>query len=206
MYWCTSASATCTTSFATINTGNAQRVFVAKMICYEDNRGQAPYHYNRWFLINANHTIGYVNAESVRNQVSVRLCSNYRDIRATNWALDRVGQDIYHDGPNGLCLKFVYDAYWYTGTKLPGPTGPLVSAWQWYTAQDPARRHDGDLYPPRGALVFWQPDSWNPDGHVAISLGNGWTVSTMERSTTVVHLLNIAERNASGKPYGGYWR
>ena len=51
--------------------------------------------------------------------------------------------------------------------------------------------------------MFWAPDAYNANGHVAISIGNGWAVSTLKRSSTNIHLMNIADRNAT-KPYLGW--
>ena len=45
--------------------------------------------------------------------------------------------------------------------------------------------------------------AWPADGHVAISIGSGYAISTTERSVTGVHVFQIAYRNAT-KPYGGY--
>ncbi|MEH3052404.1 MAG: CHAP domain-containing protein [Patulibacter minatonensis] len=202
IYWCTSAKPVCTQAITTIQ-APPKRIYRAKLICWEDNRTQAPYTYGRWFYVNVNRTVGYVNAESVRNQVSTPPCGNFPALRATNWALDRVGQEVYAD----LCLGFVYDAYVQTGGKIGGPTGPDVSAWDWYNSSKrlPSRRHADDPWPPRGSLAFWKPDAYNAYGHVAISLGNGMTVSTSERTTTAVHLMSIADRNQS-KPYAGYYK
>ena len=113
----------------------------------------------------------------------------------------------------GSCLPFVLHAWTNVGVKhAPRPhtryvrygagvVGRLCQprlGYDWdKTASDPRF-----FTPPRGALVFWQGDNNFPaqhseDGHVAISVGNGWLVSTPEGSnTTTVHLLTIAQRNA----------
>ena len=45
--------------------------------------------------------------------------------------------------------------------------------------------------------MFWGPNAYTSAGHVAISMGNGWLVSTQEgHSTNAVHLVTIAQRNA----------
>jgi hypothetical protein len=195
VYWCTSNSPVCTTSFRTVtqNTG-------ASMLCWQDDRTPAGYAYPRWFYMRlADGTFGYVKAENVKTQVKRSNCSGSKTLRATNWALSQVGSSGYQN----LCLQFVHDAYTATGSSFRGPIGSEVSAWQWYSAQWPQYRHPGDTNPPRGALVVWAPDSYNQYGHVAISLGNGWAVSTLERSTSTIHLLNIGERDAT-KPYAGW--
>lgn len=113
--------------------------------------------------------------------------------QAVNWARARVGQQAY----SGWCLLFVYDAYRSAGVDI----GASSSAVTW------ANAHRGQLStngtPPMGALVFWWGDSYNADGHVAISLGDGTAVSTTERSFNGIHIMNIADRNRT-KPYAGW--
>jgi hypothetical protein len=46
--------------------------------------------------------------------------------------------------------------------------------------------------------VFWDATPNNSAGHVAISEGNGMTVSTDERSYPGVHEMTIANRNTQG--------
>jgi hypothetical protein len=41
---------------------------------------------------------------------------------------------------------------------------------------------------------------------VAISIGDGYAISTYERSATTVHVMSIASRNAAGYPYLGHIR
>jgi cell wall-associated NlpC family hydrolase len=107
----------------------------------------------------------------------------------------------------GSCLAFVVNAWTNVGVKTPPGADTAQDWWNDYvgklgydwdkTASDPRF-----TTPPRGALVFWQGDDNFPaqdsqDGHVAISVGNGWLVSTPEGSdTTMVELLTIAQRNA----------
>jgi hypothetical protein len=53
--------------------------------------------------------------------------------------------------------------------------------------------------------VFWWGTSGYPDGHVALSVGGGFAISTEERSSSTVHVLSIADRNAYPKPYAGWF-
>jgi hypothetical protein len=94
------------------------------------------------------------------------------------------------------CLAFVVDAYqngqnWrLTG----GPTGPNSAAYQWWYSRSAADQHPHDTNPPRGALVFW--DRWvasDGSGHVAISLGNGYAISTEFGGNPYVHVIHIAD-------------
>jgi hypothetical protein len=64
--------------------------------------------------------------------------------------------------------------------------------------------HHKDGTPPFGATVWWDGTPGYPDGHVAISLGDGTAISTTERQYTGVHIMSIAERNQT-KPYAGWY-
>jgi cell wall-associated NlpC family hydrolase len=113
--------------------------------------------------------------------------------QAIAWARGYVGQDVY----GGYCLSFVHDAYTSAGVDIGSS----------YSAHTYAQEHQAQLTtegtPPAGALVFWWGDSYNADGHVALSLGDGTAISTTERSYTGVHVMNIDERNQT-KPYAGW--
>jgi cell wall-associated NlpC family hydrolase len=100
----------------------------------------------------------------------------------------------------GTCLKFVIDMWRETGVNI-GSAGPQQTAVNWWGSPyniwtKETRGSSEYMTPPRGALVFWGPDRYSNAGHVAISMGNGWLVSTQEGDTIPVHLLTIKERNA----------
>lgn len=113
--------------------------------------------------------------------------------RALAWANARVGQQIYTD----YCLTFVYDAYLSAGKDI----GRAYSADRWARARQSQLRTVGT--PPAGSLVFWWGTPGYPDGHVAISRGDGTAVSTAQLNRTGVHVMNIAERSRV-KPYAGW--
>jgi LGFP repeat len=112
---------------------------------------------------------------------------------ALNWAAGYLGTDAY----DSWCLQFVHDAYKQAGKDIGGG----------YSAATYASAHRSQLStsttPPPGALVFWWGTPGYPDGHVALSVGGGWTISTSERSSYSVHVMSIADRNAT-KPYAGW--
>jgi hypothetical protein len=115
---------------------------------------------------------------------------------AISWAQARTGSVEW----DGECLRFVAEAYDAAGTDIR-PLADTYSAktyWYGYTGAK-----YGDTAPPAGALVFWDADSYNEYGHVAISLGDGTAISTDERSYPGVHVFSIADRNTT-KPYLGY--
>ncbi|HEY3673680.1 MAG TPA: hypothetical protein VGN51_22280 [Acidimicrobiia bacterium] len=117
---------------------------------------------------------------------------------AIRWASQRLGQDFRH----GECLKFVYEAYLSAGIDIGHPPPfPNDTAYQYWTQHGTVQQHT--LNPPRGALVFWGPTAGYPEGHVAISQGDGTAISTYERTTDYVHNLVIAERNQT-HPYLGW--
>lgn len=115
---------------------------------------------------------------------------------AISWAQAQTGSTAW----DGLCLRFVTEAYDAAGINIR-PLGDNYSAVRYWNSYAGARYTDAA--PPAGAVVFWDADSWNADGHVAISLGDGTAISSEERSTTGVHTFAIADRNAT-KPYLGY--
>ena len=101
------------------------------------------------------------------------------------------------------CLTFVIDAWKGAGVStIPGSDDPVTwwpanykkFGWAWDT---PGMARF--TTPPRGALVFWYgtnkyPQYDSEDGHVAISIGNGWVVSTEQgNSGQDVHLVTIAQ-------------
>jgi cell wall-associated NlpC family hydrolase len=87
---------------------------------------------------------------------------------------------------DGLCLGFVASAY---GNKLKnGPYGQTVRAIDWWNSSKD--RHPGDTNPPRGALVFWSTYA-SGTGHAALSLGNGYAIST-QFDGAGVHVIKIS--------------
>jgi cell wall-associated NlpC family hydrolase len=126
--------------------------------------------------------------------------ASHQAIWAAALAIGYLGTTQYW--PLGSCLAFVAAMWGDTGVTLKS-TGKQETAWQWWNSPAdnpyPKETSGSSMYmtPPRGALVFWGPDQYSGAGHVAISVGNGWLVSTPEGSnTTSVHLLTIKERNA----------
>jgi len=121
--------------------------------------------------------------------------------RAVEWAVGCTrGGCTYHSGSTVAanyymwCLAFVYDAYAVRSNKTP--QGPHTSAIDWWK-RAPGVRHQ-DSNPPRGVFVFWNKSGYNPDGHVALSLGNGWLVTTGafgKRSLRVDRLQNYATKS-----------
>lgn len=135
---------------------------------------------------------------SVRNPSSGLVDCNtaaHPAIYAAAKALAWVNQD--HD--RGLCLEFVGQAWHDAGKPIPNPTqGKSGTAQDWWYDYHGKLSYAWDTggtrfkTPPRGALVFWHgtnnyPQYHSQDGHVAISLGSGWLVSTEEGNHMVVH-------------------
>lgn len=115
-------------------------------------------------------------------------------LQAISWAASHQGQHFL----DGACLVFVHDAY--------GSAGRDIGRGE--SANSYAVAHRGSLNPsttpPPGALVFWWGTPGYEDGHVALSVGGGYALSTGERDDPNVHVLSIAERNAYPKPYAGW--
>ncbi len=87
-----------------------------------------------------------------------------RNELAIAWFLARLGSRAYE----GQCEEAVERSY---GTIGRYPTA--YAAW----LSQPERDSDWQ-HAPRGALVFYMPGVFGPDGHVGISLGDGYVVST----------------------------
>lgn len=154
---------------------------------------------------------GFVPTGDVRNAPGVASCHTaaHPAIWAAANALGDVGKPI----DPFYCLTFVVNAWSGTGVAaIPGSADPVTwwpayqgkFGWAWDTS--------GPRFatPPRGALVFWYGTNLYPqydseDGHVAISLGNGWVVSTEQGSSGPdVHLVTIATvtKQADGSGHG----
>lgn len=137
-------------------------------------------------------------ASSVRNSITTSAAPDSAVTDAAiAWAKAQQGSTNW----DNYCLTFVADAYSNAGVDIRPLAGDNASALSYWNTYGGAKYTDTN--PPAGALVFWNADSYNPDGHVAISLGDGTAISSYERSTHGVHIFSIADRNAT-KPYLGY--
>ncbi|MGF7229607.1 MAG: hypothetical protein ACQR33_06555, partial [Candidatus Saccharibacteria bacterium] len=124
---------------------------------------------------------------------------------AANWAYTQIGGTTW-DANGGECLMFVSDAYASQNVSI-GSADTAVDYWNAHTTG-----RNSDTNPPVGALVFWGATTAsmghglidNPDGHVAISYGNGNVISSKERSNAGVHEFTIASRNTAFYPYLGW--
>lgn len=110
---------------------------------------------------------------------------------AVNWALAQQGRTTW----NGECLYFTYLAYLQGGVNIHSLASNGYSATTYFNTYHESKNPPSNN-PPYGALVFWGARPGYPDGHVAISLGNGTAVSTSERNIYSVHVFNIAARAA----------
>ena len=103
------------------------------------------------------------------------------------------------------CLQFVADSWKGAGKPMPNDDD-AIDWWNDYSARYARELPGQPRYgtPPRGALVFWAgtnayPQYLSQDGHVAISVGNGWVVSTEQgNSGPAVHLVSISAVTAAG--------
>jgi hypothetical protein len=196
--WCTDL----TNSFCSSPIAQVPRNTSVTMVCWRDGSSfTGIYTSPRWFYVRTpSGGEGFVHSSYVQHQIVVPNCSALPWMKATDWALALDGQAKYA----GLCLGFMADAYRAAGKPIPGPYGADVSAASWWAAQGAANKHTSGT-PPRGALVFWGARKGYPDGHVALSLGNGWVISSSERTTTVIHTLPISARSPTVYNYLGWW-
>lgn len=124
---------------------------------------------------------------------------------AVNWAEAQMGSTKWDVG-GGECLLFASTAY---KSGANASIGGANTAYDYWTAHASAQ-HAGDTNPPVGAFVFWGPTPYgrityvNASGHVALSIGGGSVISSVERGIAGVHEYAIATRNAAGYPYLGW--
>jgi hypothetical protein len=164
------------------------------MVCWIDARIPSGYTYPRWFYVTSGSYQGFVKAELVTNQnPSSPWCLDNasEQRRAVAASLQATGtSEIYQKYPtatdktnalnvygfndwgpdgdwSGDCVMFVGLAWWRAGQTIHHGANAAAIA-RTYTLNTGTN-------PPRGAAVFWD---WSSVGHVAISLGNGWLVTT----------------------------
>lgn len=99
------------------------------------------------------------------------------------WAQQQIGKSTLPDGwsANGYCDHFVALAY---GMPNSGHNN-AIEHYQWNDAR--GYIHHGDWSAPYGSFVFYKSNV--PEGHVAISLGDGRVIST----GSVVYIANIGD-------------
>jgi hypothetical protein len=83
-----------------------------------------------------------------------------------------------------LCLRFVRKVY-----GLPARDRSAIAAWH-----EAASKHKGDRQPPAGVPVFW---SGGGPGHVALSLGDGWVLTSDYPSAGRVTKVSISALHAA---------
>lgn len=118
---------------------------------------------------------------------------------AVNWAwhCQPNGACYYGNIANyaGYCLAFVVNAYQYgQGWHLTGgPYGSTAEAYQWWYSRPASDQHPHDTNAPRGAFVIWDSKAARSgSGHIALSLGGGWAISTEFGGVNTIHIIRIA--------------
>ncbi len=163
----------------------------ATMLCWQDgSTATGDYTTNRWFWVSGSFGEGFVTASVVRNQTNVPACATMKRFVAADAAVARNGQqqastsdtatfisgtnNEWKPGPNGEwagdCPKLPA-----IGWLAAGVTIPRKNAIKNYATWKGQGKIQSGV-PPRGAVVFY--DIAKPLGHTAISLGNGYIVTT----------------------------
>ena len=161
------------------------------MLCWQDgSTATGDYTTNRWFWVSGSFGEGFVTASVVRNQTNVPACATMKRFVAADAAVARNGQqqasasdtatfisgtnNEWKPGPNGEwagdCPKLPA-----IGWLAAGVTIPRKNAIKNYATWKGQGKIQSGV-PPRGAVVFY--DIAKPLGHTAISLGNGYIVTT----------------------------
>jgi hypothetical protein len=154
---------------------------------------------------------GYVAKSNVRNPPGGLADCDTTHHPAFFAAANALG--YYGSGDfGGLCLTFVIDMWKGTGVpNIPGSDDPVT----WWPAYHGKLGYAWDTSgprfatPPRGALVFWYgtpnyPEQDSEDGHVAISLGDGWVISTETGNTASTDKVHIALISTITSEAGGH--
>jgi cell wall-associated NlpC family hydrolase len=178
----------CGVTYATLYAGTS-----VTMRCWRDESAYAGT--VRWFWVAGGGVEGFVSANYVSSQSSVRHCNEYPHVQAARWA----GTKLLHTDYDGWCLRFVRLAWSYAAKDI----GSADTAYLYWRSNPKGYAKYGGDNPPVGALVFWGPTAGYREGHVAISIGAGRAISTYERSYRGVHVMVIKDRNQT-HPYLGY--
>lgn len=142
--------------------------------------------------------------QNVKVETVAATASQVQD--AISYAEHYVGTN--HD--DGYCLQFVAEAWRAGGITLSSE--PSAAAY-WNADPNGFPRVSSSSYgtPPAGALLFWGARSGWPDGHVAISLGDGTAISTSAypyyggiRGDPRVFHMTLSQRSPTTYNYVGY--
>lgn len=146
---------------------------------------------------------GYVSANHVTNQwKSSPYCDNWLPFRAARWAGEKLGESSYQL----LCYPFVRDAYLNGAGKNIGSVGTNngpTTYWASYPHNLIGANFIGTRYKkafaagdsstwdaPVGALVVWTDSDV---GHIAISIGAGYVISTRFGGNSKIHIFRITQ-------------
>lgn len=109
----------------------------------------------------------------------------------------------YHSYPVGWCLNAVWKAFGSPQPDVPGAYMLARNSWE----RTPESYRHYDSSPPKGAIVYFQ-NTANPSaaGHIAISMGNGYVVSTDQPTSGQIGIVSIQKVTQSwgGRTYLGW--
>lgn len=214
LYWCIANAQTrndaywdpndqCVRRFAEVAANTAVTV-----ICWLDGRVPSGESSRRWFYAKARTTAGptyegFIYTPRIADPPRVGHCSMRRELATTGWATDHLGQVITQNtseragwpgGPvgewSGDCVHFVRLAWWkrtYNG-----------NAYQLLNQYAAAGKVRTSGTPPRGALVLWSRSASPSLGHAALSVGNGWMVTTQSTDGAYKPIVIKQIKGASG--------
>ena len=143
---------------------------------------------------------GYVSANHVSNQwKTAPSCSSKLPFKAALWAGRQRGQTNY----DGLCQTYVHKAF-LSGAGVDigsvGSSRGAIDFWKGYPNQSYLTGENrgylgrkiattSNMNAPVGALVFWSGGTY---GHVAMSIGNGWVLSSKYGGTEGIRVFRIS--------------
>jgi hypothetical protein len=186
---------------------------IVTIICYQD--GATAFGVNRrmYYVTSGDGSDlkeGFDYIGNIKPEKSVPICADGRftHLKAAFWALhaSQFGKTTW----DGNSLEFIREAYSKASDNIIqlGFASP-IEFWEKET-QDAKHTADEPQWknPPRGAIVIWGSHPNYKDGHAALSLGNGWVVSTQhDMNTTGLHLSrieNIGSDSSLDQVYQGW--
>ena len=179
------------------------------MRCWWDGQNSAGAT-TRFFWVDTvgnNNGQGFVTANLVSSQWSAApWCGNDAKIKAIQWG----GRKFKDDYRSGWCLTYARETYWNGAGIERGAHTSARTYWVnypnvWSNSGKPVALGSKvatrtNYFPPLGAFAFWDNA---PDGHVALSIGDGIVLSTARPGAgeTRVHVYRV---NAATSGYAGW--
>lgn len=184
---CTNTSDASCNGWKTLTAGTT----VAMRCWYKQGPATDPKNYgtDMFFWVDSPDGQGFVSANHVKNQwLSSPYCGDKPNVRAVRWAGAWRTQTDYQL----QCLKFVADAWRSVGKTICSWCNSSTTAYQYWLNPRAGTKTatTTNFNPPVGAAVFWNT-AVGSAGHVAISIGDGYVISTRFGGRNDIRVFNL---------------